>query len=140
MKDKTFVIISVFLIILASIVFAVVIYAGSDTSPKSADKCAECHGDSIQYKEWQHSAHAKALKTVQKEPKADSRCLKCHSSDYNAYAQTTAWGAPVKPLEVKDAKNAVTCASCHRHGTGIKHNLIMPVDKLCISCHVFDCG
>jgi len=140
MKSRTYAVISISVIVLAFAVFVVVIYAGSDAGSKSGDKCIECHSDSIQFKEWQDSAHAKALLTVQKEPKADARCLKCHSSDYIAYAQTTAWGATPKVVSVKDMKNSVSCSSCHRHGTGIEHNLIMPADKLCVSCHKFDCG
>jgi predicted CXXCH cytochrome family protein len=139
MNKRTSVIISLLLVGIVLVTFTFIIYA-SDTDAKSGDKCAECHADSKQFKEWQNSAHANALQTIQKEPKADSRCLKCHTSDYNTYAQSTAWGAPAKPLGIKDVKNSVSCSSCHRHGSGLKHNLIMPVDKLCISCHKYDCG
>ena len=140
MNKKTFAIISLLLVIAVIVTFAFIIYADSVTDAKSGDKCAECHADSIEFKEWQNSAHANALQTIQKEPKADSRCLKCHTSDYYTYTQSTAWGAPAKPLNIKDAKKSVSCSSCHRHGSGLKHNLIMPVDKLCISCHKYDCG
>jgi len=136
--NKAFAIISLLLIIAVLATSAFIVY--SDTDAKSGDRCAECHAGSIEFKEWQNSAHAKALQTIQKEPKADSKCLKCHTSDYNTYAQSSAWGGPAKPLYVKDMKNSVSCSSCHRHGTGIEHNLIMPVEKLCVSCHKFDCG
>jgi len=138
MKEKKFIFLSIFFIVAVITTFA--IYAGSAVDDKSIEKCAECHADSVEFKEWQNSAHAKALQTILKEPKADSRCLKCHSSDYNLYTNTNLWGAPSKPMTIKDAKNAVSCSSCHRHGSGIKHNLTMPVDKLCVSCHKFDCG
>jgi predicted CXXCH cytochrome family protein len=138
MKEGKLVLLSILLIVAVIAIFA--IYAGSAVDDKSIEKCAECHADSVEFKEWQNSAHAKALQTILKEPKADSRCLKCHSSDYNLYTNTNLWGAPSKPMTIKDAKNAVSCSSCHRHGSGIKHNLTMPVDKLCVSCHKFDCG
>jgi len=116
------------------------IYAGSTTDEKPAEKCAECHANSTEFKEWQNSAHADSLKTIQKEPKANTACIKCHSSDYNSYVRSTPWGAKVNPPTPQTAKNPVSCSSCHRHDSGIKHNLLMPLDKLCISCHKFDCG
>jgi len=140
MKEKRFTILSLTMIISIVIVFTIAIHKNSVAEDQPGEKCLECHKDSMEFKEWQNSAHANALQTIQKELKADSRCLKCHTSDYNFYNYTTnPWGAP-KQLLVKDAKTSVSCSSCHRHGTGIKHNLIMPVDKLCISCHKFDCG
>jgi predicted CXXCH cytochrome family protein len=132
-----------FLLIFSIIVItAFSIYAGSAEDKKPpVEKCAECHADSVQYKEWQNSAHAKAIETLLKEPKSNSKCIKCHSSDYKFYSDTSnPWGVPSTSLTPKNATNAVSCSSCHRHGTGLKHNLIMPVDKLCISCHKLDCG
>jgi predicted CXXCH cytochrome family protein len=140
MKRKKFTILLLSVITVFIAIFAVNIHTNSAAENKSSEKCLECHADSVEFKEWQNSAHAKALQTILKEPKADSRCLKCHTSDYNLYTNTNLWGAPSKPMMIKDAKNAVSCSSCHRHDSGIKHNLIMPVDKLCISCHKFDCG
>ena len=140
MKEKKFTILSLSVIAVVITIFAITIHTNSAAEDKLGEKCAECHADSMEFKEWQNSAHAKALQTILKEPKADSRCLKCHSSDYSLYSYTNPWGPPPKPFTIKDAKNAVSCSSCHRHGTGIKHNLIMPVDKLCITCHKFDCG
>ena len=139
MKENKFAVLSFVLIFAIISIAAFSIYAGSAEVQKPAkEKCAECHADSVQYKEWQNSNHAKAIETLLKEPKADSRCVKCHSSDYKP--QTNPWTTSSTPLTPKNVTNAVSCASCHRHGTGLKHNLIMPVDKLCISCHKFDCG
>jgi len=140
-KEKKLTIISFLLIFTIICVTAFRIYAGSaEIQEPKVEKCAECHADTVEYKEWQNSAHAKAIQTLLKEPKSDSRCMKCHSSDYKLYVYTNPWGVPSTPLTPKNAKNAVSCSSCHRHGSGLKHNLIMPVDKLCISCHKFDCG
>ena len=140
MKGKKFTILSLSVITAFIAIFVISIHTNSVAEDKPGEKCLECHKDSKEFKEWQNSAHAKALQTIQKEPKADSRCLKCHTSDYNYYSYTTnPWGTP-NTMTIKDAKSSVSCSSCHRHGTGIKHNLIMPVDKLCISCHKFDCG
>jgi predicted CXXCH cytochrome family protein len=139
-KQNVSVILSFMLIFSIISVSAFSIYAGSaEVKKPPKERCIECHGDSIQYKEWQNSDHAKAIETIQKEPKADYRCVRCHSSDYKP--QTNPWATTSSvPLGPKDVTNAVSCSSCHRHGTGFKHNLIMPVDKLCISCHKFDCG
>jgi len=140
MKRKKFTILSLSVITAFIAIFAINIHTNSVAEDKPGEKCLECHKDSKEFKEWQNSAHAKALQTIQKEPKADSRCLKCHTSDYNYYSYTTnPWGV-TKQLTIKDATTSVSCSSCHRHGTGIKYNLIMPVEKLCISCHKFDCG
>ncbi len=106
----------------------------------SGEKCAECHSNSLPFKEWQNSAHANSLRTIQKEPKAGTVCIKCHSADYNRYAGVAAWGARVNLPKPKEAKDPVSCSSCHKHDSGLAHNLVMPPDKLCISCHKFDCG
>ena len=141
MSKKKSTILSFMLIFLIISLTAFSIYAGSSEEKELAkEKCAECHADSVQYKEWENSGHAKALLTLQKEPKANSKCMKCHSSDYKYFSRSNPWGVPSTPLTPKNAKNAVSCSSCHRHGTGIKHNLIVPIEKLCISCHKFDCG
>lgn len=140
MKRKKFTILSLSVITAFIAIFVVSIHTNSVAEDKPSEKCLECHKDSKEFKEWQNSAHAKALQTIQNEPKADSRCLKCHTSDYNYYFYTAnPWGV-TKQLTIKDATTSVSCSSCHRHGTGIKHNLIMPVEKLCISCHKYDCG
>ncbi|MGQ9609209.1 MAG: multiheme c-type cytochrome [bacterium] len=107
---------------------------------KSGDKCAQCHGNSRAYKEWQVSDHAKSLKTIQEIPQADLRCIKCHSADYNSYMNAVSWGVKINAPTPKTAKEPITCSVCHRHDTGIKHNLVMTSDKLCIFCHKFDCG
>jgi predicted CXXCH cytochrome family protein len=139
---RKYTLISFLLIFSIIVITAFSIYAGTEEDKKpQKEKCAECHADSVQYKEWQNSAHAKAIETLLKEPKSDPRCMNCHSSDYKLYSdKSNPWGVASAPLTPKNATNAVSCSSCHRHNSGLKHNLIMPVDKLCVSCHKFDCG
>jgi len=127
--------------LLLSVSFAFGICAGSMAEEKSAEKCAECHANTNAFKEWQNSRHANSLKTIQKEPKSGTICIKCHSSDYIRYSQLSGtWGVKAELPTPKTAKNAVSCSSCHKHGSKLERNLIMPVDQLCISCHTYYCG
>lgn len=130
---------------LASTVFIMVMLFAtlrvrSSTEKKSGEKCLECHKDSVAYKEWKESAHAGSLETVRKIRESDSRCIACHSADYNRYTVGSAWGSQVKLPTPKEAIDPISCSACHRHDTGIKHNLIVSADKLCIKCHKVDCG
>lgn len=141
MKKKRFTILYTLLIFAIIGITAFSIYAGSaDDNKLKKEKCAECHSDSIQFKEWENSAHAKAIETLLKEPRSNAKCMQCHSSDYKLYDHKNPWGITTSMLTPKEAQNAVSCSSCHRHDSGLKHNLIMPVEKLCVSCHKFDCG
>jgi len=103
------------------------------------EKCGECHGNSRAYKEWEKSGHAQSLKNLLKSPDATTSCLKCHSSDHSAIL-ISPWLSPDNLPDIKSAKNTISCSSCHRHDSGFEHNLIMPVDKLCVACHVHFCG
>lgn len=103
------------------------------------EKCYKCHDESIEYKEWKTSGHAKALVTLKKSPDAQNSCLKCHSSGYITNAPV--WGSRrLVSITLETAQNAVGCSSCHRHGAKGEHNLIKPPKNLCSSCHKMDCG
>jgi len=129
-----------FLIFIMAVIFT--LYSQITAEDKAGEKCLDCHthANSVEYKEWLVSDHAKSLKTIQENPKGNFKCLQCHSADYNRYKTESTWGGRVIAPDPKQAKDAVSCSSCHRHDSGIKHNLIMSADKLCVSCHKFDCG
>lgn len=103
------------------------------------EKCGSCHSDSVIFKEWQTSGHANALKTLVNEPKARPSCLKCHSADYDR-VRSNLWLPRQEQPSPETASNAVSCSSCHRHGTEKEKNLTVPVDKVCAACHVLHCG
>ncbi len=140
MKTKYIILTYTLFLFFAGFIFIIGTQINITADEKSGDKCAECHGKSRAYKEWQVSDHAKSLKTILEIPQADHRCIKCHSADYNSYMNAVSWGSKVDPPTPKTAKEPVSCSVCHRHDTDIEHNLVMAPDKLCISCHKFDCG
>jgi hypothetical protein len=111
-----------------------VVYAES-----TPEKCADCHSDSVAFKQWQKSGHANSLKTLLKDQNAGRSCLKCHSADYKSI-QTNPWMSTRDLPAPKTASNAVACSACHRHDTGMESNLLMPAEKLCTTCHVRACG
>ena len=115
------------------------ICAGSQAAKFPQEKCGDCHSDSAMFKEWQTSNHAKAVKTLQKDANSDRGCLKCHSADYKR-VRSNSWLSGRELPTIETAGNAVSCSSCHRHGVEYENNLIMPAEKLCISCHVLYCG
>ena len=115
------------------------ICAGSAPGKEPSEKCANCHSDSLVFKEWQGSGHANSLKTLLKDPNASGNCLRCHSADYKN-VQLNPWMSTNDRPTLKTASSPVSCSSCHRHGSGMESNLIMPVDKLCSTCHVIFCG
>jgi len=103
------------------------------------EKCGKCHSDSLIYKEWQTSGHAKALKTLLKAPNARQSCLKCHSADYRR-AKANPWLSGKDLPTIKSVSDAVSCSVCHKHEGEKKSSLLMPVEKLCADCHVLFCG
>ena len=115
------------------------ICAGSKPDKEPAEKCASCHSDSQDFKEWQTSGHANSLKTLLEDTNASRNCLRCHSADYKR-AQLNPWASMSNLPTLETATNAVSCSACHRHDTGIESNLIMPADKLCTTCHIRFCG
>lgn len=104
-----------------------------------AEKCGKCHSDSLIYKEWQTSGHAKALKTLVEGRNARQNCLKCHSADYKR-AKANPWLSGKDIPTVKTAVDAVSCSICHKHKGEKESVLLMPVEKLCADCHVLFCG
>lgn len=126
-----------FLILL--ILFVICICAGSKSGKLPSEKCGDCHSHSPMYEEWQESAHASAIETILKDPDVGRSCLKCHSADYKRI-RSNSWLSTKNIPTPQTAGNAVSCSSCHKHGSGREYNLIMPAEKLCISCHVLYCG
>ncbi|MBD3182983.1 hypothetical protein GF312_11880 [Candidatus Poribacteria bacterium] len=105
------------------------------------EKCGECHSDSLAYKEWEKSDHAISLKTLLKDQKSSKKtsCLKCHSVDYVSFSDSP-WASRKNITTPETATNPVSCSACHKHDSGFEHNLNVPAEKLCISCHIRFCG
>lgn len=122
-----------------------------------AAKCKSCHKkkkSGNQYGAWQKASHSKAYQTlgtpkakevakkagVAGDPQKAAQCLECH---------VTAYGVDKKFLEKKyNAKEGVSCESCHGpgkdykkkkimkdHDKSIAAGMIMPDEKLCKTCH-----
>jgi hypothetical protein len=120
-----------------------------------ADKCKMCHNKPAtgeQYKKWAGDPHAKALTTLSSQASKDyakkngiadaskePKCLKCHSTYEKAGASLRAGILP---------EEGVSCESCHGPGSSfksptimknkelaMKSGLIIPDEKLCITCH-----
>jgi hypothetical protein len=103
------------------------------------ENCADCHGDSSAFKEWQCSDHADSLENLRDDPLARSKCLECHSADYRR-VKYVLWIFPTNLPAPKTASDSVSCSSCHEHDTEIEHNLIVSADQVCLDCHVMLCG
>ena len=119
--------------------FAVGTCMGSTAVGKTSEKCADCHSDSVAFREWQQSSHVSSIKTLLTAPDAGKGCLRCHSADYERI-QSNPWMSLNDLPTPKAASDPVSCSACHRHDSGIKDNLIMPAEKLCTTCHILYCG
>lgn len=126
---------------LAVLVFQV--YAQDTPKYVGAGKCKTCHkresiGD--QYKIWENSQHAKAMKTLASaeakkiakekgiaDPAKDAKCTKCHST----YASVDA--KMLDPKTKLTLDEGVSCESCHGPGSEYKSNKVMKDQKLAIS-------
>lgn len=154
-----------FIVVLAAVVLAALsnISAAEEKTQREfvgVGKCKMCHKSEQageQFKIWSESAHAKAYETLASEtalkiakangienPQEDDTCLRCH---------VTAHGVDAKFLGTKYAKeDGVGCESCHGPGgdyykkstmealvAGTQDpaevGLIMPDEKVCITCH-----
>ena len=113
------------------------VYAASGKLPP--EKCASCHSESLAFRQWQKSGHARSLKILLEDSTASASCLRCHSADYKS-SQTNPWMSRSDLPTLQTATNAVSCSACHKHDSGFQDNLIMPVEKLCTKCHVLFCG
>lgn len=75
-------------------------------------QCASCHLD--QYLAWKKTKHAKAFEILPAKYRADTSCLKCHTTGHG------------EPTGYKDASTAAlagtSCEACH--GPGSKHGEI----------------
>lgn len=136
-KRKKFII--TFILSTIVIIFACIGATTDKPNKVEPEKCAECHKDSRAYKEWEKSGHFKSLENLMKASDVAKSCLKCHSADHSAVL-VNQWLSPDKLPDVNSVSNSISCSACHRHDSGIEHNLIMPAEKLCVACHVHFCG
>jgi nitrate/TMAO reductase-like tetraheme cytochrome c subunit len=125
--------------ILLIIIFACLGATTDKPNKTEPEKCAQCHKDSRAYKEWQKSGHFKSLESLKEASDVTKSCLKCHSADHSAIL-VSPWTLPDKLPDVDSVSNPISCSACHRHDSGIEHNLILPPEKLCVACHVHFCG
>ena len=103
-----------------------------DTKPyAAAEECRECHPG--QYRAWQTTAHAQAVRTLKDNGRLVPECLACHSELYRR--------SKLFPGDDPAAWNGVECATCH--GEGILHAQIgtkgaisrRVAEKTCRGCH-----
>jgi predicted CXXCH cytochrome family protein len=84
------------------------------------------------YNMWAASPHSKALGLVAGNDRNPADCYGCHSAD--------GFAARLQGKKVDPAKKAgfttISCVACHDpHDSENSHQLIMPPEKLCNSCH-----
>jgi len=131
---------------------------GQDFLYVGADKCKTCHkkeSSGEQFTIWEKSAHANAMKTLAsakakeiatkmgiKDAATDAKCTVCHST----YAAVDA--KLIDPKGKLTLEEGVSCESCHGpgseykssknmkdHNLAVKNGLIVPDEKLCVTCH-----
>lgn len=122
-----------FILILIPILLALpLLFVISDETP--SQKCARCHGESEEFKEWKLSKHAQSLKTLKEKGEESQSCYRCHSTQIEIPSD---WSSGMRYVTSNDP---VSCYSCHRHDSGLPHDLKQPYDKLCGSCHIKSCA
>jgi len=98
----------------------------------------------MQFNEWFHSAHARALETVRGEDHADDACLRCHSGDFRYVERVRGWfaegsldGEPPEALTLQTAALGVVCGTCHNPHAGDAPGffLVGEAEALCAECH-----
>jgi predicted CXXCH cytochrome family protein len=103
-------------------------------SPLEADLCGTCHQGFHHptFEQWETSAHAKALATIQNLPFGRDECLECHSAE-----AILATGQEVVLAEAQvKARNPITCQACHDpHGSNNAANLREDEADICLHCH-----
>jgi predicted CXXCH cytochrome family protein len=93
-----------------------------------SELCGSCHNGEHHptFNEWEESGHAFALEDLIDSGHASDHCLICHSADYY-YDRTVTLDTAVSSIE---------CVSCHdAHGSNEEHQLILPAEEMCSSCH-----
>lgn len=116
--------------------------AAQDFEYVGSKKCKMCHNKpakGAQYKQWQVSKHANAMKSLSATEAKDPACIKCHST-YGSVDKGLI--LTLKPTE------GVSCESCH--GAGSKYfpnavmknrakseakGLVIPTEETCKKCH-----
>ncbi|NPV68099.1 MAG: hypothetical protein HPY64_13235 [Anaerolineae bacterium] len=98
----------------------------------------------MQFNEWFHSAHARALETARSSNYADDACLGCHSGDYRYVERVRGWfaegsldGEPPEALTLQTAALGVVCGTCHNpHAEGAPDFFLAEEpEALCAGCH-----
>lgn len=96
--------------------------------------CAECHADSPAFAEWRRSKHARSLEPM-KSQKNRTQCYKCHGTKKEIASD---WAGSLP--DTSPPTDPVTCYACHRHDSGLPHDLKLPYDQLCETCHKRTCA
>jgi predicted CXXCH cytochrome family protein len=84
------------------------------------------------YNMWEASKHGKSLSHVIDEKRAGPECYGCHSAEGFAARRE------YKTIDIagKASFHSLTCVTCHdSHENAVPHQLVMPGEKLCASCH-----
>lgn len=85
-----------------------------------------------QYPQWEKSAHANALVSLEAGGHVQARCYACHAAE--AFEGKLAGKAA--PADQVHFENAVTCSACHDpHNNTTEGQLRAPKEELCIACH-----
>ena len=145
-----------FLLIISLLLISSWTINAQDFDYVGAKKCKMCHNKpakGAQYKSWSEGPHANAMKTLSSEaalaiakkkgienPATDPSCIKCHS--------TVGGTNPDLHTATITIDEGVSCESCHGPGSAyksktimsdqaksIENGLIVPTEKLCITCH-----
>lgn len=96
-----------------------------------SEKACKCHTNPPQptVEEWRKSKHATSLADLRNNPKAETRCLKCMSTE----------GFLGRKVDLENAVYSITCVACHDpHKNVNRFQLRMPVEELCVSCHTME--
>jgi len=92
--------------------------------------CQMCHAE--KYKMWESTGHSKTINRLVEAPGVNADCYSCHTTEgFAAKLQ----GNKVD-LAQKDSLHTVTCAACHKPGSGDNPKMLVRAsDKICSECH-----
>jgi predicted CXXCH cytochrome family protein len=96
-----------------------------------SEEACRCHTNPPQptIDEWRKSKHATSLADLRNNPKAETRCLKCMSTE----------GFLGRKVDLENAVYSITCVACHDpHKNMNRAQLRMPPEELCVSCHTME--